>query len=136
MMKIRHILICCISFFGAVPNLAAQNDEPVADTIPKIEKYGLRVGFDLAKPVRTLIEDGYSGFEIMGDFRVTRKFYAAVELGNEKKDWIEPNITTKTSGSYAKIGFDYNAYENWLGMENAITLGVRYGFSSFKQELV
>jgi hypothetical protein len=94
------------------------------------------VGIDLAKPVRTLVEDGYSGFEIMGDFRVTKKFYAALELGNEKKDWIEPNITTKTSGTYAKIGFDYNAYENWLGMENAITLGLRYGFSTFKQELL
>src|SRR5690606_12092685 len=48
----------------------------------------------------------------------------------------EPYIASKTSGSYAKLGFDFNAYENWLGMENAITLGLRYGFSTFNQELL
>lgn len=137
MMKIRHTLVFFISLFCFVPKIAAQTEnETVSDTIPRIEKYGLRVGIDLAKPVRTLVEDGYSGFEIMGDFRVTKKFYAALELGNEKKDWIEPNISTQTSGSYAKVGFDYNAYENWLGMENAIILGLRYGFSTFKQDLI
>ena len=136
-MKLQRILVFFISFFCcAAQVLAQQKDEVANDSIPRIEKYGLRVGVDLAKPLRTLIEDGYSGFEIMGDFRVTKKFYAALELGNEKKDWNEPYINTKTSGTYAKVGFDYNAYENWLGMENAITLGLRYGFSTFKQELL
>ena len=135
-MKIAPTLLCCISLFcGTLTTVAQDGNEIANDTVPKIEKYGIRVGVDLAKPLRTLIENGYSGFEIMGDFRVTKKFYAAVELGNEKKDWNEPYVSSVTSGSYAKIGFDYNAYENWLGMENAITLGLRYGFSSFKQEL-
>lgn len=137
MMKIAHILLCCISLFCSNQVMVAQEKTAKTnDSVPKIEKFGLRVGVDLAKPLRTLIEDGYSGFEIMGDFRVTKKFYAAVELGNETKDWSEPYIATKTSGSYAKVGFDYNAYENWLGMENAITVGLRYGFSTFKQELL
>ena len=135
-MKIAPTLLCCISLFcGTHVMVAQKNNETISDTIPKVEKFGLRVGVDLAKPLRTLIEDGYSGFEVMGDFRVTKRFYAAIELGNEKKDWNEPYVSSKTSGSYAKIGFDYNAYENWLGMENAITLGLRYGFSTFKQEL-
>ncbi|RZJ28986.1 MAG: hypothetical protein EOO48_08640, partial [Flavobacterium sp.] len=43
------------------------------------------------------------------------------------------NFTTK--GSYFKVGFDYNTYENWLNMENMITIGMRYGVSSFSQEL-
>jgi hypothetical protein len=43
------------------------------------------------------------------------------------------NFTTK--GSYLKVGFDYNAYENWLDMENVISIGMRYGFSTFSQEL-
>ncbi len=115
---------------------AQKKKEVKKDTVSKVEKFGLRVGIDLAKPLRSVLEDGYSGFEIIGDFRVTKKFYAALELGTEKKDWIEPYVTAKTSGSYAKIGFDYNAYENWLGMENAITLGLRYGFSTFEQELL
>ncbi len=136
-MKIAPTLLCYISLFCGIQTMMAQEKtETNNDSVPKIEKFGLRVGVDLSKPLRTLIEDGYSGFEIIGDFRVTKRFYAAVELGNEKKDWIEPYVSSKTSGSYAKIGFDYNAYENWLGMNNAITVGLRYGFSSFKQELL
>lgn len=136
-MKTAHILLFSISLFFCVGSLTAQkNGEKAGDTLPRTEKYGIRVGVDLAKPLRSLIENGYSGFEIMGDFRVTKRFYAALELGNEKKSWIEPYVSSETSGSYAKIGFDYNAYENWLGMENSINLGLRYGFSSFNQTLL
>ncbi|MDN3723405.1 DUF6048 family protein [Aequorivita sp. SDUM287046] len=137
MMKIARTLLCCISLFCGTQATVAQGKNEISnDTVPKVEKFGLRVGVDLAKPIRTLIEEGYSGFEIMGDFRVTKRFYAAVEFGTEKKDWVEPYVSSQTSGGYAKIGFDYNAYENWLGMENAITLGLRYGFSTFNQELL
>ena len=135
-MRIKHNLLFFISLILSVATSTAQNKEEKAEPQPKIEKYGLRVGVDLAKPLRTLLEDGYSGFEIMGDFRVTKKFYAAMELGNERKEWIEPYVSSNTKGSYAKIGFDYNAYENWLGMENSINLGLRYGFSTFSQELL
>lgn len=135
-MRKKHILSFFISLLFTAVITAQKKDEKATDTVPRIEKYGLRVGVDLAKPLRTLIENGYSGFEIMGDFRVTKKFYAALELGNEKKDWIEPYVSSQTSGSYAKIGFDYNAYENWLGMRNSINLGLRYGFSTFNETLL
>lgn len=136
-MKIAPILLCCISIIcGTINTVAQENRTILTDTLPKVEKYGLRIGIDLAKPLRSVIEDGYSGFEVVGDFRVSKRFYAAAELGNEQKDWNEPYISSKTSGSYAKIGFDYNAYENWLNMENAINISLRYGFSTFKQELL
>ncbi len=134
-MKVKHILLCCISLVGLSATSLAQEKSSSTDSISQTEKYGIRVGVDLAKPIRTLLEDGYSGLEIMGDFRVTQRFYAAVELGNEKKDWTEPYVSSKTNGSYAKIGFDYNAYQNWLGMENSINIGLRYGFSNFKHDL-
>ena len=136
-MKMKHTLLFCISIFCASLTAMAQEENgAVADSLAKNNKYGLRVGVDLAKPFRSLIEDGYSGFEVVGDFRLSKKFYAAAEIGNEKKEWIEPNINSETSGSYAKLGFDYNAYENWLGMENAIVIGLRYGFSTFSQDLI
>lgn len=131
-MKIRLISIFFISlFFG----FSGFSQEKVQDTLPRIDKYGLRVGIDLSKPLRTFIENGYSGFEIVGDFRVTEKFYAAAELGNEQKEWKEPYVSSKTKGSYAKLGLDFNAYDNWKGMDNAISVGLRYGFSTFSQEL-
>ena len=136
-MKIKHILLFFISLHFAVGSLLAQqNSEAIIDTLSKETKYGLRIGADLSKPIRSLLEDGYTGFEVMGDFRVSKKFYAAAELGNEKKDRIETNLSSRASGSYIKIGSDYNTYTNWFGLNNAIYFGLRYGFATFKQELL
>ncbi|MCH2489179.1 MAG: DUF6048 family protein [Flavobacteriales bacterium] len=131
-MNLKHILLSFIS--GVLVSFSVMAQTP-SDSIPKTTKYGLRVGVDLAKPARTLLEDGYSGFEILADFRVRDKFYAAAELGNEQKEYVEPNLNAETSGSYLKIGGDYNAYNNWFGLNNAIFGGLRYGFATFKQEL-
>lgn len=137
-MKMKHILIfiISISFASSFSVMAQEENTTVNDTINKNDKYGLRVGLDLAKPLRSFLEDDYTGFEVMADFRISKKFYAAVELGNEEKDRFEENLKSSASGSYAKIGFNFNAYNNWLGMNNEISAGLRYGLSSFKQELL
>ncbi|WP_443633683.1 DUF6048 family protein [Candidatus Marifrigoribacter sp. Uisw_064] len=134
----KHILIffISISFTSSFSVMAQEENTAVTDTITKNEKYGLRVGADISKPIRSFFEDDYTGFEIMADFRVTKKFYAAIELGNETKDRFEENLNSSTNGSYAKIGFNFNSYNNWLGMNNEISAGMRYGFSTFKQELL
>jgi hypothetical protein len=117
-------------------SMAQETTTVVTDTLPKrIEKYGLRVGVDLSKLARTAFEKGYSGFEVMGDLRFSKRFYAAAEIGNETRDWDEENLTATVKGSYIKLGADFNAYKNWLGMENVIHAGLRYGLASFTQEL-
>jgi len=99
------------------------------------ERYGLRVGLDLAKPVRSLLDKNYQGFEIVGDFRLRERYYLAAELGNEKRTTDLPNVNVTSNGSYIKAGLNYNAYNNWLGMNNLIYVGGRAGFSSFKETL-
>jgi len=136
-MKMKHILLFCISVWCiSFSGIAQEESVSVNDTVAKTTKYGLRIGADLSKPLRTILEDGYEGFEIIGDFRLSKKFYAAAEIGNEKRLYNESNLTANTSGSYIKIGVDYNAYNNWLGMTNSIYGGLRYGFATFKQELL
>lgn len=71
----------------------------------------------------------------MGDYRLTSRHYIAAEIGNENKTVDEPQLNFTTKGTYIKAGFDYNSYENWLGMENMIYVGLRYGFSTFSQTL-
>lgn len=117
--------------------LAQDSTAVLVDSVKvKDQKYGLRVGLDLAKPLRTALEAGYTGFEVMADFRVSKNFYAALELGTEEKERFEQNLNSTASGSYFKLGADYNAYNNWVGLNNAIFAGLRYGFSTFKQELL
>lgn len=135
-MKLKHILLFFISLLFGFSSLAQEDNTTASDTISKETKYGFRLGADLSKPLRSLLEDGYTGFEIMGDFRISKKFYLAAEIGNEKKDHSESNLNSQASGSYVKLGADYNAYVNWIGLNNAIYFGLRYGFSSFKQELL
>lgn len=132
-MKQAHTFIFTISLiFLCSPLLSAQ---VVGDTIPYRERYGLRVGVDLSKPLRTLIQEDYRGLEIMGDYRVYKDYYLAAELGNEKLPFVGDNLRVSSSGSYIKVGVDYNAYENWAGMENMIFAGIRYGFATFSQTL-
>ena len=106
------------------------------DSIPvKKDRYGLRAGIDLFKLTRSLYEKDYRGLELVGDYRLTRSHYLAVEIGNESKTVDDDRVNFTTKGTYIKAGFDYNGYENWLNMENIISVGFRYGASSFSQTL-
>lgn len=123
-------LLVLISFSGMAQEVAK------TDTVkPKTERYGIRFGADLFKLTRSFYDKDYRGLELVGDYRLTRKHYIAAEIGNEKKTVDDTQLNFTTNGTYIKAGFDYNAYENWLGMENMIYIGLRYGFSSFSQTL-
>lgn len=109
---------------------------PKADSLPvRKDRYGLRLGVDLMKLARTFYEEDYRGLELTGDYRLTKRYFAAAEVGNESKTTVEDNLNFTTKGSYIKIGFDYNAHTNWLDLENMVYVGLRYGFSTFSQEL-
>lgn len=140
-MKQKHILIyftniLLLLLFCTYGN--AQNDSianTTKDSIKIKEKYGLRLGGDIGKLVRSFLDDAYTGFEVSGDFRLKKRLYIAGELGIEEKNTISSNLDITTSGSYLKAGIDYNLYQNWLDMDNMIYVGFRVGASSFNQKL-
>ncbi|SNY99376.1 DUF6048 family protein [Flagellimonas pacifica] len=134
------ISIFCIatSFWGIC------QDKPIdlqpKDTVEYKQEYGLRVGADLSRLILSFTDEDYTGLELVGDYRLTQKLYLAAELGNEKKTQTENLGSTllynyTTSGSYLKVGVEINTYENWFGMNNAITIGGRYAAASFSQTL-
>ena len=55
------------------------------DTIIYKSPYGIRLGMDISKPILSSIRGTYSGFEIVGDYRVTKRLFVAAELGFEEK---------------------------------------------------
>lgn len=105
------------------------------DTTKIAQRYGLRVGLDLHRLSKSFYDKDYKGLEVVGDYRISKKFYIAGELGNEDKTVDNSRFNFTTKGTYFKAGFDYNAYENWLDMENMIYVGMRYGISSFNHTL-
>jgi len=129
-MKPKHILLFFINFL-IVFLVNAQEQ----DSIKIKESYGLRIGIDLSKPIILISDTESKGLELVGDFRLFKNYYAAVELGFEDKTINEDYINFTTKGSYIKIGANYNAYQNWKGMNNEIYVGLRYGLSFFTQTL-
>lgn len=110
-------------------------EETTQDSLKFKEKYGLRLGADIGKLVRTFVDDDYTGFEINGDYRLTKRLYIAGEIGTEEKTTSTDFLNSTANGSYFKAGIDYNLYKNWLGMENMIYSGFRIGASTFKQTI-
>lgn len=125
---IFSLSLVCVSLLGN-----AQTKDTTKVLYP--ERYGLRLGVDLHKIARTFYEKDYRGLEVVGDYRLTKKFFIAGEIGNEDKTIDDDRLNFTTKGTYFKVGFDYNSFENWLDMENMIYVGMRYGVSSFSHTL-
>lgn len=123
------ILLCSLSTMAQ----EKKKDSVIAPL--KSERYGVRFGVDMLKIARTVYDKDYKGFEVVGDYRVTKKYYLAGEIGNENKTTDDDQVNFTTKGTFFKVGFDYNAHKNWLDLENMIYLGLRYGVSSFSQEI-
>lgn len=138
-MKLQRTLTYIISVFWCLGALAQENTTPEEETNDSVteykQRYGLRVGADLSRLIQSFADDNYSGLEIVADYRLNYRWYAAAELGYEEKITEEDYYTFTTTGNYIKLGGDYNSYDNWFGMENIISLGFRYGFSTFSQDV-
>ena len=88
------MLNSCISLLLILlPFWAKSQSQPVnlhpQDTVTYKERYGLRLGVDLSRLVFSAIDADYTGFELVGDYRITKKLYLAAELGNEDKTQTE-----------------------------------------------
>lgn len=105
------------------------------DTIAYTSPYGLRLGIDISKPIVGMIDSNSSGIELVADYRISKNWYVATELGNQKEKTVEDYTTSTSQGNFLKIGVNYNAYQNWLDMNNEIYVGMRYGTSTFDQTL-
>jgi hypothetical protein len=143
-MKQLHIWVFCISLFGF---LDAYGQATVSSTqelttivqdsliIEKKTPISLRFGLDLYRLGMSQFNSDYQGFEGVADLRIKKDFYLAMEIGNEETTKESEQVNFTTSGTYLKLGFDYNMYENWLGMNNLIHLGLRFGSSRHNQFL-
>lgn len=124
-------------FFGGA--FAQENSEveyeQVRDSIFYKDKYGLTLSLDLSRIGQSFWDEGYQGIEIAGDWRYSENLYIAGELGNEKNIFNNENLLNESNGSYIKLGVNYNVYDNWIGMQNLVYVGFRYGFATYSQNL-
>ena len=115
--------------------IPATRGEKTTDTIVYKTTYGLRLGIDISRPIKAAVSSSYTGLEITGDYRIRKNVYIATELGYEKETSVEDYSNSTSKGNFIRVGLNYNAYKNWLDMNNEVFIGFRYGFSVFDQTL-
>ena len=104
------------------------------DKILTINK--LNLGLDLFKPIKSSSDGDNLNYEIVGDLQLTENLYLAGEYGIVDRIIEDENINFYSSGSFLRIGFNYNMFENWVGMDNSIYLGLRYATSNFSNKII
>ena len=132
------ISICLLFVFAENYSQEQKKDSIISqekDTVIYKTNYGLRLGLDLSRPLFSSLYSNYNGLEIVADYRIKKNVYIAAEIGFEEKTSIEDYSNSTSKGNYIRLGLNYNAYDNWLDMNNEIFVGYRYGFSLFNQTL-
>ena len=139
-MKKKQIYLFIISICLSTNMLIGQTESNSNDTLIKKDKLlninKIRLGIDLLKPILSSSEGDNLNYEIVGDLQLTENIYLAGEYGLVDKLIEDENINFNSSGSFLRIGFDYNMFENWIGMDNSIYVGLRYGTSSFSSKIL
>ena len=105
----------------------------IKDKILNINK--IRLGFDVFKPIKSSSDGDNLNYEIVGDLQITENLYLAAEYGLTDRLIEDENINFNSNGSFLRFGFDYNMFKNWVGMDNSIFLGLRYGSSNFSNKI-
>ena len=95
----------------------------------------IRIGIDVYKPIKSSSEGDNLNYEIVGDLQITKNLYLAAEYGLIDRLIEDENINFRSDGNFLRFGFDYNMFNNWVGMDNAIFLGLRYGSSNFSSKI-
>ena len=140
-MKQVHIWVFCISLLSCVQFVNGQEQElieiEVSDSLDTKEKtpLSLRFGADLYRLILSQTSDEYNSYEIVGDLRIRENLYIAMELGTIDFTQQSERVNFTTTGSYYKLGFDFNMYDNWEGMDNHVVLGMRFASSAHRQKL-
>ena len=74
---LKYITSTAICMLMVISSLA-QNDSIPQDSLKYSLKYGMRVGTDISKLIRTVVDDDFTGFEINADYRIKPNMYIVI----------------------------------------------------------
>ena len=138
-MKKRQIYLFIFNLFLPSAIVFAQVENELVDSLDvqnsilNINK--IRLGIDVYKPIKSSSDGDNLNYEIVGDLQLTENLYLAAEYGMIDRLIEDENINFNSNGSFLRFGFDYNMFKNWIGMDNSIFLGLRYGSSNFSNKI-
>ena len=139
LMKKRQTYLFIISLIIPSVQVFSQTENKLYDSLTINDKIlninKIRFGIDIYKPIKSSSEGDNLNYEIVGDLQITENLYLAAEYGLTDRLIEDENINFNSNGSFLRFGFDYNMFKNWVGMDNSIFLGLRYGTSNFSNKI-
>lgn len=98
---------------------------------------GITAGVDIFGLLNKALGSDITGSEAYVEANLLNRFFPVVEIGYGKMDTTddETDIHYKTSAPYFRVGMDYNVFYKKPHLPGYFTVGLRYGFSSFKYDM-
>ena len=129
---IISLIIPSATVFSQIEN-ELEDSLTINNKILNINK--IRIGIDVVKLIKSSSDGDNLNYEIVGDLQITENLYLAAEYGLIDRFIEDENINFISDGNFLRFGFDYNMFNNWVGMDNAIFVGLRYGSSNFSSKV-
>jgi len=100
-----------------------------------LRTYGPRVGLDLSRFAYIFFDPSEIGAELSVDMEVYRNLYPVLEIGYSSVDESDEEFDYAMSGSYGRIGVDYNILsQKDRSIHHSLTAGFRYGLARFSHQ--
>ena len=127
MLKYFISTLVTLSCIAIETNATVSNDS--------LKKFGIRIGTDLQKIIRSASAQEYNGISLNADIRFKESIFMFSEIGNEKKIVEYSSVDSEVSGNYIKLGLQFKLNKDIIGLRNLIYSSFGFGISSFDQTI-
>ncbi len=131
-------LITLSSLWLCPANLHAQKKVISTETNEETKFYqGISVGVDVFGFLNQALGSDIMTTEASVEANLMNKFFPVLELGYGSIETTndETDIFFKTSAPFFRVGLNYNVFHKKPHLPGYFTVGLRYGFSSFKYDV-
>lgn len=132
-MKINLMLKYFISTLVTLTCIVIETNATVSND--SLKKFGIRIGTDLQKIIRSASSQEYNGISLNADIRFKESIFLFSEIGNEKKMVEYSSVDSEISGNYIKLGLQFKLNKDIIGLRNLIYSSFGFGISSFDQTI-
>ena len=133
-MKINLMLKYFISTLVTLSCIAIKTNASVSND--SLKKFGIRIGTDLQKLIKSASSQEYNGISFNADIRFKESIFLFSEIGNEKKIVEYSSVDSEISGNYIKLGLEFKLNKDIIGLRNLIYSSFGLGISSFDQTIL
>lgn len=132
-------LLVLSSLLACPTRLSAQNvqSRQTGDTTQQPLFQGIMVGVDVYGFLNQALGSDIRSTEASIEANLQNRFFPVVEFGYGSIDTTddETDIHYQTSAPFFRLGVNYNVFYKKPELPGCLTVGLRYGFSSFKYDV-